>query len=129
MIEVHCRRHTLVDGERPPKGVLNWVGQPAPGLEPLRFEARLFDAILRPTATEPTNDRTDDWIQDLNPASLEVVRGSYATPTLATACPGDRFQLERLGYFCVDPDTTVAGHLVLNRTCELRGASERTRRV
>ena len=79
VIEVHCRRHTLVDGERPPKGVLNWVGQPAPGLEPLRFEARLFDAILRPTATEPTNDRTDDWIQDLNPASLEVVRGSSVT--------------------------------------------------
>ncbi len=48
-----------------------------------------------------------------------VVNGALATPALAAASAGERFQLERLGYFCVDPDSAKGG-LVLNRTCTLK---------
>jgi glutaminyl-tRNA synthetase len=54
----------------------------------------------------------------LNPKSLEVVHGK-AEPSLAAARPGDRYQFERLGYFCVDKSSKTGG-LVLNRTAELR---------
>ena len=101
------------EGKKPPKGVLNWVGQPAPGVEPPRFEARLYDVLF----SSPT--LPEDWLADLNPGSVEVVRGAAATPALAAARPGDRLQLERLGYFCVDPDSRD-GALVLNRTVTLK---------
>lgn len=103
------------DKKKLPKGVLNWVGQPAPGRDPPRFEARLYDVLFK--SQNPS--AMDDWLADLNPHSLEVVRGAMATEQLAKAKPGDRFQLERLGYFCVDTDSS-AGGLVLNRTCTLK---------
>jgi glutaminyl-tRNA synthetase len=69
-------------------------------------------------------DRTDEgrtFLDSLNPASLEVLNGSLAEPSLAAARAEDRFQFERLGYFCVDPDSEP-GALVLNRTVSLRDA-------
>jgi glutaminyl-tRNA synthetase len=60
-----------------------------------------------------------DWTTNLNPNSLEVVRPAYVEPGLASARPGDRFQFERLGYFCVDPDSTPEA-LVFNRTVTLK---------
>ena len=59
-----------------------------------------------------------DYKADLNPTSLEV-RTAKVEPSAANAAPGTRFQFERLGYFCVDPDTTN-GHLVFNRTVTLK---------
>ena len=116
VVEVQATCERELGGRKPPKGVLNWVGQPSPGSEPPRFEARLYDVLF--SSSNPA--ALEEWLEDLNPASLEVVRGAYATPALAAAPPGERFQLERLGYFCVDPDTATAGQLVLNRTCTLR---------
>jgi glutaminyl-tRNA synthetase len=103
-------------GKKPPKGVLNWVGQPSPGATPPRFEARLYDSLFASASL------SDDWLEELNPNSLTVIKGCYATPRLASAKPGDRFQLERLGYFCVDPDSSAehGTSLVLNRTVTLR---------
>ncbi|GAB4821823.1 hypothetical protein N2152v2_008869 [Parachlorella kessleri] len=103
------------DFKKPPKGVLNWVAQPRPGQEPPSFEARLYDVLF--SSQNPA--AADDWLADLNPHSLEVVTGAYANPVLAAAAVGDRFQLERLGYFCVDPDSRP-GQLKLNRTCTLK---------
>jgi glutaminyl-tRNA synthetase len=60
-----------------------------------------------------------DWVTTMNAASLERVAGAYAEPSLASAKPGDRFQFERLGYFCCDTDSTP-GRLVFNRTVGLR---------
>ena len=68
------------------QGVLNWVGQWAPGREPERFEARLYDVLFR--SEEPAD--ADDWLADLNPGNLEVVTDALATPGLAQARAGDR---------------------------------------
>uniref|UniRef100_A0A7S0R5T3 glutamine--tRNA ligase n=2 Tax=Chlamydomonas leiostraca TaxID=1034604 RepID=A0A7S0R5T3_9CHLO len=100
---------------KPPKGVLNWVAQPKPGQEPLRFEARIYDYLFR---SEDPN-AVDDWLADINQASLEKLSGCVAVPLLAAAKPGDKFQFERLGYFCVDTDSKP-GSLVFNRTVTLK---------
>ena len=112
--EVQAEYDADFAGKKPPKGVLNWVGQPSPGQEPPRFEARLYDQLFK-SAT-----MSDEWLTDLNPESLTKVPGAFATPHLAAAKAGDRFQLERLGYFCVDSDRTEDGGMVINRTVTLR---------
>jgi glutaminyl-tRNA synthetase len=61
----------------------------------------------------------EDWLADLNKESEEVVNNAFVVSRLVGSEPFSRFQLERLGYFCVDPDTRP-GTLVLNRTCTLR---------
>ena len=73
---------------------------------------RLF-TVENPLAAE------GDFKDYLNPNSLEVLRNCYLEPSLARAQPGDRIQFERLGYFCVDPDTTPEMP-VFNRTVTLR---------
>ncbi|MEP0845582.1 MAG: glutamine--tRNA ligase/YqeY domain fusion protein [Phycisphaerae bacterium] len=60
-----------------------------------------------------------EWLRNLNPGSLEVLRGCKLEPSLAGASAGERFQFERLGYFCVDPDS-APGCLVFNRTVTLK---------
>jgi glutaminyl-tRNA synthetase len=60
-----------------------------------------------------------DWKENVNPKSLEVLTGCKVEPSLAGAKPLDRFQFERLGYFCVDRDSGP-GRLVFNRTVTLR---------
>ena len=60
-----------------------------------------------------------DYRRDLNPASLEIVSDARIEPSAADAPPGTRYQFERLGYFCVDPDSSP-GRLVFNRTVTLK---------
>ncbi|KAG2491132.1 hypothetical protein HYH03_010575 [Edaphochlamys debaryana] len=103
-------------GKKPPKGVLNWVSQPRPGVEPPTFEARLYDVLFK---SEDPASLGDSWLEDMNPESLTVVKGCVMTERLAAAKVGDRFQLERLGYFAVDPDT-APGAVVMNRTVSLK---------
>ncbi|PNH00137.1 Glutamine--tRNA ligase, partial [Tetrabaena socialis] len=61
----------------------------------------------------------DTWLEDFNPDSLVTLKGCVMTPGLAAAKAGDRFQLERLGYFAVDPDSTPEA-MVFNRTVTLK---------
>lgn len=68
------------------QGVLNWVAQTKPGVEPTKFEARLYDVLFK---SQNPND-TEDWLADLNPDSLTVVKGAFANPQLAKAQAGDR---------------------------------------
>lgn len=98
-----------------PKGVLHWVAQPSPGVDPLKVEVRLFDKLF--LSENPAE--LDNWLADLNPHSKEVITEAYAVPTLASAVLGDKFQFERLGYFSVDSDST-SEKLVFNRTVTLR---------
>ena len=63
--------------------------------------------------------RVPDWRSNLNPNSLEVVQPAYVEPSLAGAAVGMNFQFERLGYFCLDPDST-ADKRVFNRTVTLK---------
>ncbi|BDA41649.1 Glutamine-tRNA ligase [Coccomyxa sp. Obi] len=114
--EVRGEFRPLQAGEKPPKGVLSWVGQPTPGVDPTMFEARLYDVLFK---TSSVADTGDDWLEDLNSASLTTKTGAVSTPRVTEAAPGTRFQMERLGYFCVDPDSRP-GKLVLNRTCTLK---------
>ncbi len=68
-----------------------------------------------PSDVPPGKDFTDL----INPNSLQVLTGCKLEPSLANAQVGERFQFERQGYFCVDPDSTP-GHLVFNRTVTLK---------
>eukprot|EP00262_Sarcandra_glabra_P014698 TRINITY_DN434_c0_g1_i1.p1 TRINITY_DN434_c0_g1~~TRINITY_DN434_c0_g1_i1.p1 ORF type:complete len:810 (+),score=162.12 TRINITY_DN434_c0_g1_i1:228-2432(+) len=98
-----------------PKGVLHWVAQPSPGVDPLKVEVRLFDKLF--LSENPAE--LEDWLKDLNPQSKVVIPEAYAVPSLGSAVLGDKFQFERLGYFAVDPDSTQEKP-VFNRTVTLR---------
>ena len=103
---------------------MHWVSAP----HSLPSEVRLYDRLF---ADERPTEETA-----FNPNSLEVLTGSRVEPGMKGVNPGDRFQFERLGYFCVDPDSKP-GALVFNRTVTLRdtwakiekGASTTHRRV
>ncbi|CAN5874802.1 glutamine--tRNA ligase/YqeY domain fusion protein [soil metagenome] len=94
------------------KATLHWVAAKTA----LDAEVRLYDRLF--TTEQPGADH--DYRQDLNPASLQV-RTAKLEPSVAAAQRGARFQFERLGYFCVDPDTSD-GRLVFNRTVTLKDA-------
>jgi glutaminyl-tRNA synthetase len=79
-------------------------------------EVRLYDRLF---LVERPGEGDADFIEELNPQSLETLRGCRVEPSLASATPEARFQFERLGYFSVDPDSTPDG-LVFNRTVTLR---------
>lgn len=101
------------DGRRP-KSTIHWVSD----AHAVRAEIRLYDRLF----TNPTpGDDVDggDWRQSLNPHSLDVLTSVPVEPGLAAARPGDRFQFERVGYFCVDTES-APGRLVLNRTVPLK---------
>jgi glutaminyl-tRNA synthetase len=96
------------------KATLHWVS--AAHAHPI--EVRLYDRLF--SAEDP--DRVPDgrtFLDNLNPNSLEVLTSARAEPSLAGAAVGTRVQFERLGYFCVDPDSTEST-LVFNRTVSLR---------
>ncbi|HUG81220.1 MAG TPA: glutamine--tRNA ligase/YqeY domain fusion protein [Bryobacterales bacterium] len=115
IMEVHCTYDPETrSGQqtRRVKSTIHWV--PA---EAIPVEVRLYDKLF--TAEDPSEaPEGQDFTVHLNPKSLEVVHGK-AEPSLASARPGDRYQFERLGYFCADKSST-AEKLVFNRTVELR---------
>jgi glutaminyl-tRNA synthetase len=84
----------------------------------LEAEVRLYDHLFsKPDPSEV--DEGGDYRDNLNPNSLEVVTNSRVEGSLESVTAGDRFQFERLGYFCVDQDSKP-GALVFNRTVPLR---------
>src|SRR3954447_8209513 len=99
-----------VDG-RKVKATLHWVS----AAHAVDAEVRLYDRLF--TAEEP--GASGDYRTDLNPASLEVVRDAKIEPSLRSAPVGARFQFERIGYFCVDRDSTPS-RPVFNRTVTLK---------
>jgi glutaminyl-tRNA synthetase len=95
------------------KATLHWVSAP----HALPAAVRLYDRLF--TVEDPDAGQERDWLQALNPDALTVLDGCRVEPSLAAARAGDRFQFERQGYFCVDPDS-AEGRLVFNRTVTLR---------
>jgi glutaminyl-tRNA synthetase len=93
------------------KSTLHWVSAE----HAVDAEVRLYDRLF----TTETPGETEDYRSELNPASLEILRGCKLEPTAANAKPGDRFQFERMGYFCVDSDSR-SDALVFNRTVTLK---------
>ena len=82
----------------------------------LSLECRLYGHLFKSADPQALGDK---WLGDLKADSKVVVRGAVGSPVLAEAAPGDKFQFERMGYFCVDPDS-APGRPVLNRTVTLR---------
>ena len=101
------------DGRRV-KATLHWVS----AAHALPVEVRLYDRLFSVEDPERAPE-SGSFLDNLNPHSLEILRDCRAEPSLARAATGDRFQFERLGYFCVDPDSQPAC-LVFNRTVSLR---------
>jgi glutaminyl-tRNA synthetase len=117
--EVHCTYDPATHGGDAPDGrrvqaTLHWVS----AAHAIQAEARLYDHLF--TKENPLDvEEGADYKDYLNPNSLEVLKSCRVEPSLANAQSGSLYQFERMGYFCVDPDTSP-GKLVFNRTVTLR---------
>jgi glutaminyl-tRNA synthetase len=119
VIELHCTYDPATKGGDAPdgrkvRGTLHWVS----AAHALQAEVRLYDRLFIKENPDDTLEGSD-FTSNLNPNSLEILKGCYVEPSLASSQPGIRYQFERLGYFCVDPDSK-SGLLVFNRTVALR---------
>ena len=117
VVEVHCTYDPATRGGDAPdgrkvKGTLHWIS----AAHAVDAEVRLYDRLF--TNESPEED-VEDFMVNLNPDSLEVLTGCKVEPSLSGAATGSRYQFERKGYFCVDPDSSK-GDLVLNETVSLR---------
>ena len=117
--EIHCTYDPATRGGNAPDGrkvksTIHWVS----AAHAVDAEARLYDNLFN---RENPNEVEEgqDFTANLNPNSLEVLSGCKLEPALRNAPVGSRYQFERLGYFCVDPDT-LPGRPVFNRTVALR---------
>jgi glutaminyl-tRNA synthetase len=128
--EIHCTydpetRSGFAPDGRKVDATIHWVS----AKHSLPAEVRLYDRLFR--VPNPLAEGSD-FMEHLNPKSLEIVRGCRVEPSLANAGAGSRFQFERTGYFCVDPADSSEKALVFNRTATLRDSwakiSEKERR-
>jgi len=118
--EVHCTfdpdtKSGSPNAGRKVKGTIHWVS----ASHALEAEVRLYDHLF--VKPDPENVEAGvDWKNALNPKSLETWASCRVEPSLADAGPGDRYQFERQGYFCVDSVDSSKGALVFNRIVSLR---------
>ena len=120
--ELHCTYDPETHGGNAPdgrkvKGTIHWVS----ASHAFEAQVRLYDRLF--TVEDP--NKVDDgktYLDHLNAESLEVIADAKLEPGLAKAEPGERFQFERLGYFCADAGDSQAGKPVFNRTVTLRDA-------
>ena len=118
VMELHCSYDPATKGGyaadgRKVKSTIHWVSES----HAATAEVRLYDRLF--TVKDPTGEKGREFKEFLNPQSLEKLSGCKVEPAVSHLKPFDRFQFERLGYFCVDPDSTT-NNLVINRTVELR---------
>ncbi|HAV43478.1 TPA: glutamine--tRNA ligase [bacterium] len=117
VVELHCsydprsRGGWTRDG-RKVKGTLHWVS----AQHALEAEVRLYDRLF----TKPSPEEDPDFKVSLNPESLKILSPCWVESSLKDAPIGSRYQFLRLGYFCVDPDSSDEGRLVFNQTVPLR---------
>jgi len=119
VIELHCTYDPETRGGDSPDGrkvkaTLHWVSAE----HALEAEVRLYGRLF--TKENPYKvEEGGDWKDNLNPKSREALTSCYVEPSLANTKQGDRYQFERKGYFCVDPDSSD-DKPVFNRTVTLR---------
>jgi glutaminyl-tRNA synthetase len=119
IIEVHCTYDPASRGGNSPDGrkvksTMHWVS----ARHAISAEIRLYDKLF--SKPDPYDvEEGQDVLSNLNPNSLEILTGAKLEPSLASACLGDHFQFERVGYFCLDPDSSESA-LVFNRTLALK---------
>ncbi|HXM20244.1 MAG TPA: glutamine--tRNA ligase/YqeY domain fusion protein [Terriglobales bacterium] len=122
VVEVHCTYDLATRGGNAPpdgrkvKSTIHWVS----AAHAVNAEVRIYENLF--TREDPNQTEAGpDFTADLNPKSLEVLTDCKLEPSLANAAAGSRYQFERLGYFCVDPDS-APGKPVFNRTVALKDA-------
>ena len=127
IVELQCTYDPETRGGNSPdgrkvKGTIHWVSAE----HAVEAEIRLYDRLF---LTESPDDVPDDvdFKSNLNPDSLRKITG-FVEPSLLNAHSGDKFQFERLGYFCVDPDTSGA-KIVFNRTVPLKDSYARSEKT
>ena len=119
VVEVHCTYDPASRGGNSPDGrkvksTIHWVS----AAHAVTAEVRLYDKLF--TKPDPFDfPEGGDLFDNLNPNSLEIIPGAKLEPSLATAKVEDRYQFERVGYFCLDSDSTPE-KLVFNRTLPLK---------
>jgi len=116
--EIHCTydaetKSGLSSSNKKVKGTLHWVS----AQQSLEIEVRLYDRLF--TDTDPSGHKDVDYKTFLNPDSLKIIEKCYIEPSVRDAKVLDCFQFQRIGYFCVDKDSTPE-KLVFNRTVPLR---------
>jgi glutaminyl-tRNA synthetase len=122
VVELRCTYDPATRGGDSPDGrkvkaTLHWVG----AADAVSAEVRLYDHLFG----RPDPGADGDYFADLNPNSLEVLTDCRLEPSLAGAPVGEAVQFERLGYFCVDLDSS-ADRLIFNRTISLRDSWTKT---
>jgi glutaminyl-tRNA synthetase len=119
IIELHCSYDAATLGANPEgrkvKGVIHWVSAEY-GIE---AEVRLYDRLFNHPSPDASKDGKD-YKEHLNPDSIRTVTRSIVEPSLKEAKPGERFQFEREGYFCVDTQQAGGSPIIINRTVTLR---------
>jgi glutaminyl-tRNA synthetase len=120
VVELHCRYDPATRGGDSPdrrkvKATLHWVS----AAHSIPVEVRLYDKLFTDDDAVMENEG-EDYKKYLNPASLTVVSSCRAEPGLSAAKPGDRYQFERHGYFCVDSRNFSPGKPIFNLTVNLR---------
>ena len=117
--EIHCTYDPLSksgsgteESLKKVKGTLHWVS----AAHALTAEVRLYDRLFNDETPDQHKDK--DFLEFINPDSLKTIT-AFLEPGLKGASVGSQFQFQRIGYFCVDPDST-SDHLVFNRTVQLR---------
>ena len=119
VVEVHCTYDPATRGGNAPDGrkvksTIHWVSAE----HAVDAEVRIYDKLF--TKENPTElEEGQNFTDNLNPNSLEVIATAKLEPSLANAAPGSRYQFERLGYFCVDTDSKP-DRPVFNRTVALK---------
>ena len=119
VVEVHGTYDPATRGGNTPDGrkvkaTIHWVSAE----HAVDAEVRIYETLFTKENPDETQDG-EDFTANLNPNSLEVVRQAKLEPSLANAKVGDHYQFERLGYFCLDPDSKP-GKPVFNRTVPLK---------
>jgi len=117
VIELRCTYDPLTAKGKTPdgrkiKGILHWVS----AADAVDAEIRVYDRLF----SEPNPGASEDFVVQINPDSLQIFPNAKLEPSIAQASRDDRFQFERVGYFCFDSEDSTADKIVMNRTVSLR---------
>ncbi len=117
--ELHCTHDPATLGAAPEgrkvKGVIHWVSAP----HAVKVRVNLYDRLFQ-VETPGAGAHAENWLEDLNPNSIETLEDCLAEPCISNAAPAQAYQFERCGYFCLDAQQSTAQLPVFNRTVTLR---------
>ncbi|MDY0213400.1 MAG: glutamine--tRNA ligase/YqeY domain fusion protein [Desulfuromonadaceae bacterium] len=117
--ELHCSHDPATLGAAPEgrkvKGVIHWIS----AAHAVKIRVHLYDRLFQ-VETPGAGEHAENWLEDLNPDSIETLEGCLAEPCVCEATPAQAYQFERCGYFCLDAQQSTVELPVFNRTVTLR---------